>query len=183
MSTASWTIVIAAVVIFIAAAVVFLQPLLRRRRLRARFGAEYDRVIEESGDRRAGERELTGREHRHAELGLRELAPGRRERYRAQWAGIQEQFVDDPAEATRAADGLITTIMAERGYPIDDYDQRIADLSVEHAATLGHYRAAHRITTRPSGTAVSTEDRRTALVHYRTLFRELLDSNAPDQHK
>ncbi|MFC7425056.1 hypothetical protein [Nocardia tengchongensis] len=183
VSTVSWTIIALAVAMLIAVAIQFLRPMLRRRRLRDRFGPEYDRVVEESGGRRAGERELTGREHRHADLHLRELAPDRQEHYRTRWAEVQQQFVDDPADATRAADQLVTTIMAERGYPIENYDQRLADLSVEHSTTLGHYRAAHHIATRPTGTVVSTEDRRTALVHYRALFRDLLDSDAHNQHK
>ncbi|GAB2532020.1 hypothetical protein GCM10027167_41120 [Nocardia heshunensis] len=172
-----------AVLILIAATIVFLRPMLRRRRLRDRFGPEYDRVVEDSDHRRNAERELTDRERRHADFDLRALSPDRQAHYRAQWAGIQEQFVDNPADATQDADRLVTTVMAERGYPTDNYDQQLADLSVEHATTLGHYRAAHGIATRPAGTAVSTEDRRTALVHYRALFRDLLDGDSPHQHK
>ncbi|MGK8523878.1 hypothetical protein ACRS6B_21080 [Nocardia asteroides] len=175
MSAGIWAIIVVIAIVVVAALVAFLVwPTLRSRRLRRRFGPEYDRTVREREDRKAAERELTERERRHAQLRLRELSDDEKRVYTTRWVEVQERFIDDPAGALTEADRLVTTIMAERGYPTENYEQRIADLSVEHAAPLGHYRAAHEIATRPAGTAVSTEDRRTAIVHYRELFQDLL---------
>ncbi|QBS45573.1 hypothetical protein DMB37_04990 [Nocardia sp. CS682] len=162
-------------------------PMVRRQRLRSRFGPEYDRTVEEHDDRRAAERELAERERRHAELELRALTPEQKQLYTAQWVEVQERFIDDPVEALQSADRLLTTVMAQRGYPTENFDQQVADLSVEHAQALGHYRTAHEIATRATGSEVSTEDRRTAIVHYRDLFQDLLngatDDNKPEHDK
>ncbi|WP_324191894.1 hypothetical protein [Nocardia brasiliensis] len=171
-------VLITVIVLVVLAAVVIallVWPMVRRQRLRSRFGPEYDRTVQEHDDRRAAERELAERERRHAELELRTLSDEQKQLYTARWVEVQEQFIDDPAAALLAADRLLTTVMAERGYPTENFDQQVADLSVEHAEPLGRYRAAHEIATRPSGTAVSTEDRRTAIVHYRDLFQDLLN--------
>ncbi|GAB0101350.1 hypothetical protein JMUB6875_03140 [Nocardia sp. JMUB6875] len=183
MSTAGLVIVVVAVVILVVAAVLVLRPKLRSRRLRDRFGPEYDRAINKADHRRSGERELITREHRHAELDLRDLSTEQKQRYRVQWAGVQEEFVDNPVDAMSAADRLVTTIMADRGYPTESYDQQLADLSIEHAAALDHYRAAHYVATRTKGAEVSTEEMRAAIVHYRKLFQDLLDGDIPDQKK
>ncbi|MFI6217148.1 hypothetical protein ACIBCD_34545 [Nocardia brasiliensis] len=178
-------VLITVIVLVVLAAVVIallVWPMVRRQRLRSRFGPEYDRTVQEHDDRRAAERELAERERRHAELELRTLSDEQKQLYTARWVEVQEQFIDDPAAALLAADRLLTTVMAERGYPTENFDQQVADLSVEHAEPLGHYRAAHEIATRPSGTAVSTEDRRTAIVHYRDLFQDLLNG-ASDNKK
>ncbi|WP_280431625.1 hypothetical protein [Nocardia brasiliensis] len=178
-------VLITVIVLVVLAAVVIallVWPMVRRQRLRSRFGPEYDRTVQEHDDRRAAERELAERERRHAELELRTLSDEQKQLYTARWVEVQEQFIDDPAAAQLAADRLLTTVMAERGYPTENFDQQVADLSVEHAEPLGHYRAAHEIATRPSGTAVSTEDRRTAIVHYRDLFQDLLNG-ASDNKK
>ncbi|MEU2258354.1 hypothetical protein [Nocardia xishanensis] len=176
MSAEIWAIIVViAIVVVIAALVAFLVlPVLRRQRLRRKFGPEYDRTVEERDDRKAAERELAERERRHAKLRLRELSDDEKRVYNTRWVEVQERFIDDPAGALTEADRLVTTIMSERGYPTENYEQQIADLSVEHAEPLGHYRAAHEIVTRPTGTAVSTEDRRTAIVHYRELFQDLV---------
>ncbi|MFI9405103.1 hypothetical protein [Nocardia sp. NPDC052316] len=171
------------VLVIVAAAVVALVvwPMVRRQRLRSRFGPEYDRTVEELDDRRAAERELAERERRHAELELRALTPEQKQLYTAQWVEVQERFIDDPVEALQSADRLLTTVMAQRGYPTENFDQQVADLSVEHAQALGHYRAAHEIATRATGSEVSTEDRRTAIVHYRDLFQDLLNGATGDK--
>ncbi|WP_234391059.1 hypothetical protein [Nocardia suismassiliense] len=171
------------VLVVLAAAVIALVvwPMVRRQRLRSRFGPEYDRTVEELDDRRAAERELAERERRHAELELRALSPEQKQLYTAQWVEVQERFIDDPAEALQSADRLLTTVMAQRGYPTENFDQQVADLSVEHAEALGHYRAAHEIATRATGSEVSTEDRRTAIVHYRDLFQDLLNGATDDK--
>ncbi|MEU0869710.1 hypothetical protein [Nocardia brasiliensis] len=175
MSSGVLITVIVLVVLVAVVIALLVWPMVRRQRLRSRFGPEYDRTVQEHDDRRAAERELAERERRHAELELRTLSDEQKQLYTARWVEVQEQFIDDPAAALLAADRLLTTVMAERGYPTENFDQQVADLSVEHAEPLGHYRTAHEIATRPSGTAVSTEDRRTAIVHYRDLFQDLLN--------
>ncbi len=168
---------IVAIILLIGAAVL-LWPAVRSRQLRSRFGPEYDRVLAESDDRRTAERELAERTRRHKLLELKALTPERKDYFARAWADVQEQFVDQPAEAVTDADRLVSTLMGERGYPTGSYDQQLADLSVEHAATLGHYREAHDIAIAQAEGRASTEDLRTAVVHYRTLFRELLDAPA-----
>lgn len=162
------------VVLAVVAIVAGLWLALRRRSLRKRFGPEYDRVVEESESRTAAERELHAREKRHAELELRELSPESRERYAGAWREIQVRFLDEPAQSVGEADELVTRLIAERGYPTEDYDDQLATLSVEHANTLGHYRDAHDIHLLNQRGEASTEQLRQALVHYRTLFADLL---------
>lgn len=147
----------------------------RSRSLRDRFGPEYDRVVAEQDSRSAAERELRERERRHAELELQPLAPESRERYARDWEQVQAQFLDDPAAAVVAGDELVTRLVAERGYPTENFDEQLSYLSVEHATTLGHYRDAHDIYLRNERREASTEELRQALVHYRALFAELLD--------
>jgi hypothetical protein len=162
------------VVIIVAALIAFASVAARRRRLQQRFGPEYDRAVEGSDSRRQAEAELAEREKRVKRLDIRPLEPAARERYLAQWTTIQQQFVDSPSEAVAAAQSLITTVMAERGYPTEDVDQITADLSVDHAETLGHFRTAQDISGRVAEGTASTEDLRQAMVHYRTLFQDLL---------
>jgi hypothetical protein len=164
-------VIVVAVVSFLAIGAVFL---FRRRALRARFGPEYDRVVSEQDSRGAGERELRERERRHAELDLRPLDPSSRERYTAAWEEIQVRFIDAPDQAVGKADALLTELIAERGYPTGEFDQRLADLSVEHARPLDHYRAAHDIHQADERGEAATEHLRQALVHYRALFADLL---------
>ncbi|MBF6328368.1 hypothetical protein IU452_07525 [Nocardia transvalensis] len=154
-----------------------MRPSLRRRRLRSKFGPEYDRIMQQSEDRRDAEQELAQRERRHDELNLRALTEEQKHRYQMEWARMQEQFVDDPPRALGSADRLVTAIMADRGYPTESYDQQIADLSVEHAQPLSGYRVAHDIAVRAAEGSASTEDMRTAIVHYRELFHDLLDGS------
>ncbi|HEU4424280.1 MAG TPA: hypothetical protein VFR67_17265 [Pilimelia sp.] len=147
---------------------------LRRRALRQRFGPEYDRVVSEQDSRLAAERELRGRERRHAELELRPLSPESRATYAAAWDELQTRFVDSPNEAVAAGDDLVSRLVAERGYPTGDYDEQLSHLSVEHARTLGHYRDAHEIYLLNERGEASTEQLRQALVHYRALFADVL---------
>lgn len=168
----STIIAVVAMLVVLAVAVLALRPLLRRRRLQARFGPEYDRAVQDSDSRAAAERELAAREKQHRQLELRPLDPQAHERYTTQWAAAQARFVDEPEAAVDDADRLVTELMAERGYPTGDYDEQLAVLSVEHSGTLQRYRAAHDI--RRGGGSVPTEDLRNALVHYRALFAELL---------
>jgi len=165
------TIIVIVAVVLIAAAIWMAT---RRRSLQRRFGPEYERVVSQQDSRLAAERELRERERRHADLELRELSEESRGRYSAAWQEIQARFVDAPNQAVGEADELVTRLIAERGYPTDDYDERLAQLSVEHARTLEHYRDAHDINRLNERGEASTEQLRQALVHYRALFADLL---------
>ena len=147
----------------------------RSRRLQATFGPEYDRTVEQAGDRRAAEAELQERAERRQQLEIVALEPEARTRYIEAWRNTQAQFVDEPVEATREADRLITSVMRDRGYPVDDFEQRAADISVDHPQVVDDYRAAHAIAAANDRSEASTEDLRQALVHYRSLFEELLE--------
>ena len=171
MSTAAIVILVVVLVAVLFAAGWFLGGQARSRRLRNRFGPEYDRHLENADNRRAAERELTDREKRHASLKLRPLSDTARVHYTEQWAQVQERFVDSPRDAVAAADDLVHTVMRERGYPMDGFEQQAADLSVEHAGIVDGYRAAHAIRGRHD--EADTEELRTALVHYRAMFRDL----------
>lgn len=171
MSTAATVILVVVLLAVLFAAGWFLGGWARSRRLRNRFGPEYDRSLETAENRRAAERELTAREKRYAQLNLRPLAVDARARYTEQWSGLQERFVDEPTDTVREADELVHAVMRERGYPTDGFEQQAADLSVEHGAVVGNYRDAYRI--RDRGDA-STEDLRQALVHYRKIFQSLV---------
>jgi hypothetical protein len=175
MGTTAIVIIIVAVVLLAAAAVAF--PLVRRNRLRSRFGPEYDRVVQEHG-RRDGEKQLTERERRYRDLDVRELSPEAREKYSMEWAAVQERFVDQPQDAVAEADELITRLMHERGYPTGAHDKRMELLSVRHANTLEHYRAAHSIGRRAAAGEAGTEDLRQAMIHHRALFDDLLGAES-----
>jgi len=167
------------VVVVVAVLVVWLvvARLRRRQQLRDRFGPEYDKVVDDGQNRRAAERELGEREKRHEQFDITPLSPAARDGYAQQWALIQEKFVDRPDIAVAEADRLVVVVMGERGYPTEDYQQQLTDLSVQHASTLEHYRSAHDIKSRHDQSQVSTEELRTAMVHYRSLFEDLLDAD------
>lgn len=148
----------------------------RRRGLQESFGPEYDRTVADAPTRREAESDLVERQKRREQLEIRPLEPAARERYADRWHGAQERFVDDPAEAVREADRLIQEVMRERGYPVEDFEQRAADVSVDHPEVVSNYRAAHGISTANERGKASTEDLRTAMVHYRSLFAELLEA-------
>lgn len=169
------------IIVVVLAVVAFLAMQARRRTLRQKFGPEYDRVVAEQDSRSAAERELRERERRHSELTLTPLSDESRARYVSAWEEIQAQFVESPAEAVGAADELVTQLIAERGYPTENYDEQLAHLSVEHARTLGHYRDAHEIHLRNERGEASTEQLRQAVVHYRELFADLLGEH-PVRH-
>ncbi|MGE5286506.1 MAG: hypothetical protein ACM3ML_04735 [Micromonosporaceae bacterium] len=162
-------IVVVIVLAVIVAALLAMQA--RRRSLRQRFGPEYDRLAAEHGSRKA-EAELAQRQRHVRELDIRPLTPEARARYNAEWAVVQERFVETPQEALKAATGVVTSAMRDRGYPTENYDQMLADLSVEHAHTLSEFRQAHDIGVRAD--AASTEDLRQAMIRYRTLFQDLV---------
>jgi hypothetical protein len=172
--TTMQVVLIIVIAIIVIAALAAGSMLMRRRSLRRRFGPEYDRVVADSANRHEAEKELRARERRHAELDLHPLSEESRRRYSAEWEEVQAQFLDAPQEAAGAADELVTRLVAERGYPTGDFDDQLADLSVEHAHTLGRYREAHDIVERHGRGAATTEQLRQALVHYRALFTELV---------
>jgi len=177
MSTGAIIGVVVAIVVVVAL-VWLVWTQLRRRQLRDRFGPEYSKAVEDEGGRRAAERELLQREKRHSEYDIKPLDPAERERYGKQWVLIQEQFVDHPGSAVAEADRLVTIVMGECGYPTEGYQQQASDLSVRHASTLDHYRTAHDIKDRHEESRASTEELREAMVHYRSLFQDLLESDA-----
>ncbi|MFF8610450.1 hypothetical protein ACF06X_31565 [Streptomyces sp. NPDC015346] len=174
MSTGTLLAIIIPVVVVLALIAVAMTVVRRRRRLRERFGPEYERTVEDAGSRRAAERDLAEREKRHDSLELRPLEASERDRYAREWNGVQEEFVDRPEDAVHDADRLVTALMRARGYPTEDFDQQVRDLSVEHGQTLEHYRAAHEINALSSRRQATTEQLRGAMVHYRALFDELL---------
>jgi FtsZ-interacting cell division protein ZipA len=153
----------------------------RTRSLQDRFGPEYDRELEKAGGRREAERELAEREKRHEELELRPLSNDARERYVEEWQATQARFVDDPAGAVSEADDLVQRVMRDRGYPVDDFEQRAADISVEHPELVERYRTANGIARASERGEASTEDLRHSVRHYRALFVELLEVGDDDQ--
>jgi hypothetical protein len=176
---ATGTIVaIVVAIVVIAAVVIMLMAAARRRRLQQRFGPEYDRLVDQRDSKRKAEAELSERERRVQGLDIRPLTPSARAEYANRWAGLQERFVDQPAEAVAASQVLVVAVMTERGYPAEHRDQVLADLSVEHAKTLNHYRAAEQISQAAAAGTASTEDLRQGVIHYRALFRELLGDPA-----
>jgi hypothetical protein len=176
MDTWVWIVIVAAALV-VAAVVVWAAMRARRTSsLREGFGPEYDRVVAESPTRREAEAELRSREERHRELDLQPLPAEARNRYVDEWRDVQARFVDDPGEAIAEADLLIQRVMRERGYPVEDFDQRAADISVEHPEVVNNYRAAHGISIAHERDSASTDDLRQALIHYRALFNELLET-------
>jgi hypothetical protein len=174
MSTALIVVVIVIVIVVVAAVALIARTARRRSRLQRQFGPEYDRTVEASGKRSEAERELLNRQDRIEDMDIRPLDPAARDTYHAEWARVQERFVDTPEDALSDADQLVRRVMADRGYETQGYQQRVADLSVEHARTLEHYRTAHDISARAANKEASTEELRQAMIHYRALFEDLL---------
>ena len=172
-----WVWIVTGVVVAIVVLGVLASVLRTRqsRSLRDRFGREYDRTVDKAGGRREAEQELRMREKRHDELDLRPLSPEARERYLRQWQLTQGRFVDDPTGAVSEADDLVQQVMRERGYPVDDFERRAADVSVEHPELVEKYRTADGIARASERGEASTEDLRHSVRHYRALFVELLD--------
>jgi hypothetical protein len=173
MATLVW-VIIAIVVVAIIAVVAVGARKRRTAMLRNRFGPEYDRVVESRDDRRAGEADLRAREKQRAQFDVEPLPEATRLRFADEWRAVQEQFVDQPAQAATAADTLITRVMEARGYPMKDFDAQADLVSVDHPDTVENYRFAHAVRQRSQTQQVSTEDLREALLRYRSLFDELL---------
>jgi hypothetical protein len=172
------TLIIVAVVVIVAIVVVAGLIWSRRRRsahLRDRFGPEYDHAIAYEGGRAEAESELAKREKRVSELDIRPLEPAARMKFIDRWKDVQARFVDDPARAVADADGLLGEVMTARGYPVSDFEQRAGDISVDHPEVVRNYRAGHDIALRHAQGNASTEDLRQAMIHYRSLFDELVN--------
>jgi hypothetical protein len=169
-------IALAVAVILIIAVLVLLY--MRKRRsttanLRKKFGPEYNRAVRVHGTERKAEAKLEDREKRVEKLNLRDLDPMERERFTKQWESVQSRFVDSPKGAVAEADDLVSSLMKVRGYPVSDFDQRAADISVDHPRVVENYRSAHEIALRVGKDGSTTEELRTAMIHYRSLFEEL----------
>ncbi|HEX4079278.1 MAG TPA: hypothetical protein VHX61_10465 [Rhizomicrobium sp.] len=170
-------IVIAVIVVAVIAAIVAYAAWRHKHRekLQRRFGPEYDRAVAAHGSERKAEAALENRQKRVESLPLRDLAPGERERFLERWKSVQLAFVDSPRGALTEADDVVSAAMQARGYPVADFEQRAADISVDHPRVTENYRAAHAIEARlAAGQATTTEDMRTAMIHYRALFDELV---------
>src|ERR687888_1088408 len=177
MSTWVW-IVIAAVAVIVVLGVVWSGMRTRRSRaLRDTFGREYDRTVEQAGDRRSAEKELRERQKQHEKLDIRPLSPESRDRYIRRWQSTQSRFVDDPKGAVAEADTLVQEVMQERGYPTDGFERRVDDISVDHPDLVEKYRTAHGIAEASERGEASTEDMRHSVRHYRALFAQLLETD------
>jgi hypothetical protein len=175
-----WTIVVVVAVAIVAGLAIAAsrrRARMRRVELRRRFGPEYDRAVQEFGSEDRAERELAARTRRVAHLRFRELNEEDRARFESEWRDIQGRFVDDPLAAVASANELIKQVMQARGYPADGFDQRVADLSVEHPDVVQHYRAARVLSDPSRKESIGTEELRQAVVHYRVLFADLLEEH------
>jgi hypothetical protein len=174
--------VVVGIVVVVAVLVVIAAVLYSRRnssaRLKEKFGPEYDRVVRQQGDPKLADSVLAEREKRVSALKLRELPTAERDRFVHQWTFVQKQFVDDPRAAVNEADRLLTDVMASRGYPMSEFERRAEDISVHYPETVGNYRAAHDIVVRHAKGQSTTEELRKAMVHFRSLFDELLGVKA-----
>src|SRR5512140_719192 len=146
----------------------------RSERLHDQFGPEYDRALETMGDEKKAEKELNGRQKHVDSLNIRPLSVKEREQYQVDWTAVQAQFVEQPGEATIAADHLIMEVMQLRAYPVSDFEQRAADVSVQYPALVSNYRAARAIAVKNEQHQADTEELRQAMIYYRPLFKELL---------
>ena len=177
----STAIAIAVVAVIIVAVILFLAMREQRRaKLRSRFGPEYERTLEDVGDRRRAEHELHERQKRVSKFEIRPLSVSERDHFISHWHIIQAEFVDEPRQTLAKADDLLTEVMRARGYPTEDFEQRSADLSVDHPSVVQNYRAGRDIAVRQKHGEGSTEDLRQAMIHFRALFDELVSDPAAD---
>lgn len=188
MTNSTVLLIIVAVVVVLVLVLVAAVSAVRRQRsaaLRRQFGPEYDQAVADLGDQRTAERELAERQKRVEGLQIMPLSAEAQRRFAAAWQTAQTHFVDEPAEAIDEADALVTQVMEARGYPLSDFEQRTADLSVDHAGVVTHYRAARQIAQANKAGQASTELLRQGMIHYRALFDDLLGqpsaSEQPEQ--
>ena len=180
-STGVLILLIVAAVIIVAGLLMMIIRKRRSQKLRQQFGPEYEREVRKEGDAAKAERVLQFRQKHREKFEVRALSPTDRSSFRYRWNEVQSRFVDDPKGAVIRAEGLVTDVMQARGYPIADFEQQAADISVDHPVVVENYRAAHDIALRHARGQASTEDLRNAMVHYRALFQELLDDNQPQR--
>jgi hypothetical protein len=182
MNVTGFIVFVVLVLAAVAAAGVVLAAKRRHRseQLQERFGPEYEREVEQQGDRKAAETRLADVIERRGQFEVRPLGPQEREGFRQRWLAVQGAFVDDPRAAVRDADRLVAEVMQERGYPVDDFNTKIDMVAADHPALAGHYRAAHAVGEAPE--AHGTEAHRRAFVHYRALFAELLGQDPRGRH-
>ncbi len=175
-----WIWIVIAILVVAAIAIVAWSVSRRKRseRLKQHFGPEYERTVGELGDDRAAEAELLQREKKRKKLDIVELTPEARQEHAATWQKVQAEFVDAPSDAVGRAERLVTRVMRERGYPIDEFEQRAADISVDHPDIVDNYRSAHSIYQSHHNGQIETEAARQAFVHYRALFDRLLGSDS-----
>jgi hypothetical protein len=182
-----WVLIAASVVLVAVLIVAAIAASRRKRtkRLKERFGPEYERTVFETGEQKTAEKELAARERKRDKLDILPLTPKALENYAKRWQMVQTAFVDNPSSAVGDADRLVTEVMRERGYPVDNFDQQAADISVDHPTVVENYRAAHGIHLSQQNGGVGTEAQRQAFVHYRALFEKLLetqkDNNTPQE--
>ena len=172
-------LILAAIVLIVIVGGLILFNKRRSDHLRERFGSEYDHQVEEMGSRSKAEADLAEREKRVSKLTIRPLSPADQDRFLDRWTKVQATFVDDPERSIDYADALLAEVMSARGYPVSDFDQRAGDISVDHPNVVQHYRAGHEIALRHSRGEASTDELRQALIHYRSLFEELVTERAP----
>jgi hypothetical protein len=176
-----WIVLAVVVIAAVALAVSFLMRRRRTTELKTRFGPEYGRAVRQSGDARRAEQALEERARRVEKLEIRPLSPEDSRRFAAAWADLQKRFVDEPERSVGAADVLVRDAMTARGYPMADFERRAEDISVHYPNVVQNYRSARAVAERARTHEATTEDLRQALVHYRSLFDELLES--PEQAK
>lgn len=182
MATLLW-IIIALVVIAAIALAVMASRKRRSTALREHFGPEYERTVGQAEDPRAAEAELRSRTKQREQLEITPLAPDARAHYSEQWEAAQQEFVDDPVRSLGVADRLVTSVMRDRGYMADDFDSRADLISVDHPHVVENFRVAHDIQGRAATGHASTEDLRTALLRYRSLFEELIRDGSEHDHR
>jgi hypothetical protein len=185
MEITSTTLITGGIILALAAVVALAIYVEFRRKkssaLRAKFGSEYDRAVVTHGSQGKAEAKLTDRANRVEKLNIRELGATERERYLADWQTVQSRFVDHPKGAVTEADELITSLLQARGYPLAGFEQRAADVSVDYPRVMENYRAAQAIAVRPGKADATTEELRTAMIHYRGIFDELMQTRKPGE--
>ena len=172
-------LIVVAILVVAAIAVAISQR--RKAALRQRFGSEYERAVKEQGSERRAQSLLEHRAKRVEQFRIRRLDAAERDQYTERWRLVQSRFVDDPRDAVVDADETVISLMGALGYPMADFDQRAADLSVDHAQVVDNYRAAHEIALLHRKGEASTEDLRQAMIHYRSLFEELLNGRKSNE--
>lgn len=177
----AWIVIAIGAVALVALIVSLVMKQRRTRTLRGKFGPEYQRTVSAADSKREAEAELAERQKRREKLDIRPLSAEERARYSDEWQQVQAQFVDDPAGAVMRSDSLIQSVMADRGYPMEDFEQRAADVSVDHPRVVENYREGHRLFMKTSAGDGTTEDLRQAMRSYRKLFEELVEESGDSE--